>query len=376
MRMKTLLLMQFVLAYCSAEVGAGDDFSKALSLFNKQSYQDALQLLSACKVSGGRESERIYYCALCYQKMGQEVKASESFERVCKSFPDTKAAVLSRRYLDAALKSSPPSQAKTQVATPMPTLPEQFAVPFLRTSKGQIAVDGLLHGHSMRMIFDTGAEECLFGRNHLASVNLSGAERRNAAVLNSVSGPLRVFQVVSELKLGKLERKMAFSVQDQDMEMGILGQPFLQGYDYVVDNQAGLIRFSKSGVGGKTLLDSFAVPFREAGDKFIVSAQLNGRHTEMCFDTGAFGVCLSKKQSEEAGLRLADAASVRTSGPNGSQVDSWDTTADLSLGPIKNKSCPVRVIDCDTQYPLLGLNFFGRRMYSIDRARKEIHFAR
>ena len=255
--------------------------------------------------------------------------------------------------------------------------PDEFSVPFRKTSKGQIAVSADLQGRQLSMIFDTGAEECLFGRNQIAAANLSSADRSKSAMLNSVGGPVRIFQIRADIKLGGLKKTIPVCVQDTDMESAILGQPFFKGYDCSVDNQAGLLRFRKAGKGAAAIsYDSFAIPFKEVGDKIIVSAKLNGINTDMCFDTGAFGVCLSKAQSEKFGLALPENPSGNTKGPNGHRVTSWDIYADLSLGPIRKNSCPMRVIEAETSFPLLGQNFFGDRMFSIDRSKKEIRFAR
>ncbi|MBX9687622.1 MAG: retroviral-like aspartic protease family protein, partial [Candidatus Obscuribacterales bacterium] len=143
-----------------------------------------------------------------------------------------------------------------------------------------------------------------------------------------------------------------------------------------IDNQAGLIRLRKDGSRSTLPLDAIVVPFRESGDKLIVDAELNGRRTDMCFDTGAFGVCISKEQCRKIGIKIPETASVSTKGPNGRLVDGWEITADVFLGPIKKRDCPVRVIDSEMSYPLLGQNFFADRVFSIDRVGKEIRFAR
>lgn len=254
--------------------------------------------------------------------------------------------------------------------------PDEFSTPFSKTSKGQISVSADLQGRQLNMIFDTGAEECLFGRNQISAANLANAERSKTVILNSVSGPVSTYRILAEVKLGGLKKRIPICVQDTDMDSAILGQPFFKGYDCSVDNQAGLIRFRKVGGRSGITYDSIAVPFTEVGDKIIVTAKLNGRNTDMCFDTGAFGVCLSKAQCQKIGLSIPESPSTYTRGPDGRRVPSWEIRANLALGPITKYSCPMRVIDAETSYPLLGQNFFGDRMFNIDRSKKEIRFAR
>ncbi len=374
---KSLLVAMIILA-SFVHVCAADNFDKGLALFNKQSYAEALQCFSAGTTGGGKESQCLYYCALCYLKKGESAKAQEIFQQICKRFPTSEAAGHAARYLKASESKSADlvAPAKPPDFIDMSALPDEVSIPFRRTSKGQITVVAALHGHSMSMIFDTGAEVCLFGANQLDQSNLSNVERSKAAIVNSVSGPMRVFQIVTDIQLGPMNRRLPVCVQDSDMDTAILGQPFLKGFACSIDNQAGLIRLRReSSLRNFSPLDSFSVPFSEVGEKLIVNAKVNGRYQDMCFDTGAFGVCMSKSQCEKTGLKVPDTLATQTKGPNGQMVNSWEINADLSLGPINKKSFPIRVIDSDTSYPLLGLNFFGNRTYSIDRSKKEIRFS-
>lgn len=391
-------LLLFCLAVAPASAKQDDGFAKGLALFNKHLYTDALQQFSDTPGKGDKEAQRIYYCALCYLHIGQTKRGEELFRQVCRDFPRSEAAAMSRKYLQASSNSASTQEGITQAgiaragtiqegslrassiqANSSPansSEPNEFSVPFHRTAKGQLTVSADLQGCSMNMIFDTGAEECLFGNNQMSAANLSSVERKKSTILNSVSGPIYVFQIAADINLGPLKKKLSVCVQDTDMESGILGQPFFKGYSCLVDNQAGLIRFRKNGSSSNAApLDSFAIPFTEVGDKIIVEVQLNGRNTDMCFDTGAFGVCLSKAQCERLGIKLPEIPAKQTRGPNGQLATSWEISANVSLGPIKKIACPVRVIESDTSYPLLGQNFFGDRTFNIDRVKNEIRFA-
>lgn len=364
---------------------AQDAFSRGLSQFQRMEYAEALKSFSEpldtkAQKQKERESERLYYLALCYLHTGQNAKGRKCLDQVCRSFPASQAAKQALKYLKDEKKglgaSNSEAIANKDRSRSSSDEPEEFSIPFRKTAGGQLAVKTQINGHGVELIFDTGAEECLFGKNQISDANLASVERSKSALVHSVSGPIRVFQIRAELKLGSLKRNLAVCVQESSMKMGILGQPFLRGYSCYVDNRSGLIRLHKSDLNKSSPLDSFAIPFVENGEKLIVKVKLNGHETEMCFDTGAFGVCLSKPQSEKAGLKLADSSNSQTSGPSGTQVSSWETSADISLGPIVKNNCPVRVLDSSMSYPLLGQNFFGDRPYMIDRQKKEIIFSR
>ena len=376
--LKSIMLVFSLAATVQAVFSSEDKFARGLALFNKQSYLEALQFFSEATRNPDREAERLYYCALCYLHTAQAQKAEPLLQQICKDFPSSQAASRSEKYLETSnSRQSRQSGACAQSQKKLPDEPDEISIPFRKTAKGQLTVSAELGGSCLNMLFDTGAEECLFGRNQIEAANLAGVERSRTVILNSVAGPLAVFQIIAPIRLSTLKKILPVCVQDKDMESGILGQPFLAGYSCFVDNQAGLIRLRRSGkTPGAASIDSFAVPFFLDGNKMIVSALLKGRSIDMCFDTGAFGVCLSKKQCEIFGLKLPETSGESTHGPNGKEVPGWQINADLALGPIKKSACPIRVIDAEISYPLLGQNFFGDRTYNIDRDKKEIRFAR
>jgi predicted aspartyl protease len=371
----TLILCLLILWLPGSQSAAEDKFARGLSLFNKQAYAEALQIFNEMSGSGDREAQRLYYAALCYLHTARSREAEELLTRICRDFPASEAAGLADRYL----KASKAAVARVPAAPPAETSlqPVEISIPFTKTARGQLTVRAELHGCSMNMIFDTGAEECLFGRNQIEAANLKTAEHSKPATLNSVAGPMRVFRIFADISLNGFKKSLPICVLDQDMEAGILGQPFLSGYSCVIDNQAGLLRLRATGnAGSSASLDSFAVPFTLDGDKIIVRARLKGRSLDMCFDTGSFGVCLTRSQCEHLGVKVPDSAAEHTRGPDGQQVESWHINEDISLGPINKKAFPIRVVDSQISYPLLGQSFFGDRTFNIDRDRKEIRFAR
>ncbi len=364
-----LILAQFALASAAF---ADDALSRGIELYNRKRFSDALQFFSNWKSGTELESKRLYYCALCYIQMSQADKATELFRKIETKYKGTEAAQLAHGFLMQNL-AKPNALTQNEASDPV-----EFSIPFRRTSKGQMAVQADLQGRGMEMIFDTGAEECLFGRNQIESANLKDADRERMPPLNTVSGPVPVYKLNAVIKLGSLKRTLPIMVQDAVMESPILGQPFFNGYDCSIDGQAALMRFHRTGsTRGTFLVDSFAVPFVADGDKMIVTTRFNGRNVDMCFDSGSFGVCLSKEQAEQLRVKVGDTPpTTSTRGPNGAYVNSWDMFADITLGDIRKQHFPIRVIDCKTAYPLLGLNFFGDRIYKIDREKKEIRFAR
>lgn len=348
-----------------------EKLKKSQALYSENKFREALNVLNSFQELGEGESKRLYYSALCLLHLGKKPEAVSMFQKIQTMFPNTEAAKHSSDYLTTmgSCKAEARTVIHTKYSSSLGT-----TVPFRRTRKGQITVNASLNGRNMEMIFDTGAEECLIGSSQAELAGVT--EKVQSVTLKTVSGPVSAYYSPASLKLGEICRKVRVCVQDQNMEHGILGAPFMQGYTCTIDNRAGFLKFVPEDAAESKRIDSVTIPFEEEGAKIVVSAKINDWTTSMCFDTGAFGVCLSKKQAEKFRIKIPDAAPIYIKGPNNQEVAGWDVTADISLGPFSKRNCAVRIMDCEFSYPLLGQNFFGDKLFTIDRRKKEIQFAR
>lgn len=389
-----LCLLMSAAESAAAEQGAQTEsasvkFNKALGLFSEKKYSDSLVLLDSFHEQGDSESKRLYYSALCHLNLRKESEATRIFDLIRRQFPKSEAARLSSDYfkMKSAGAQTPDGQtsgmqnSQIKPDTKDASLEEKvsskahsISVPFRRTRKGQMTVNATLNGRNMEMIFDTGAEECLFGTTQAQSAGVK--EQLQAVTLKTVSGPVSAFYSIATIKMGEIQKKLRVCVQDQNMEHGILGAPFLQGYTCTIDNRGGFLRFVPESASDFRRIDSVSVPFELDGAKIIVNAKINDWTTSMCFDTGAFGVCVSKKQAERMDIKIPEASPIYIKGPNNQEVASWDVPANVSLGPFSKRACPVRIMDCEISYPLLGQNFFGDKLFTIDHKKREIRFAR
>ncbi len=360
---------------------ASEKLQRSQTLYAAKKFREALDVLNSFQDPGEGESKRLYYSALCLLHLGSEAEAVSTFQAIQKKFPKSEAAIHSSTYL--LTKGTEPlgeasdvskQDRKNSAKASDKSSKQSTTVPFRRTRKGQITVNATLNGRNMEMIFDTGAEECLFGQSQAEQAGV--LEKTQSVTLRTVSGPVSAYYSPANIKLGEINRSVRVCVQDQNMEHGILGAPFMQGYTCTIDNRAGFLKFVPESAAESKRIDSVTIPFEEDGAKIIVSAKINDWATSMCFDTGAFGVCLSKKQAERFRIKIPEAGPVYTKGPNNLEVAGWDVTADISLGPFSKRNCPVRIMDCELSYPLLGQNFIGDKLFTIDRRSKEIQFAR
>lgn len=108
----------------------------------------------------------------------------------------------------------------------------------------------------------------------------------------------------------------------------------------------------------------------------IISASVNGRPTQMFFDTGASMTVFGKNQLKALGIQppegdpVSYTAGVGTSSP----VPIWQMRVTLKVGDIIRNNFQIAVQDNLDVLPLLGQTFFDAFAYEIDRGAGTIRF--
>src|SRR5262249_48160884 len=145
-----------------------------------------------------------------------------------------------------------------------------------------------------------------------------------------------------------------------------------------IDNQAGLIAFSKKGAGvvdRDTPLDSVAVPFTKAGNSMVVDVEVNGQPYPFYFDTGASGNVMSMIDAKRLGIAIGEDAEMVVSRGVGGTMPGFNIKLErMRLGPILKTNVPVTVLMLGPDRPLLGQTFFGDRQFTIDNDKGVIRF--
>lgn len=121
------------------------------------------------------------------------------------------------------------------------------SVPFVREGNSVI-VPVTVNGVVTPMIFDTGAEVCLFTGIMAEKCGIHPDARRGLVPLNGIGGRVMArVGVIDSIKLGPIEKHgMAVSIcDDVAADKPLLGQDFFREWRYTIDSQAGVIRFSK-----------------------------------------------------------------------------------------------------------------------------------
>jgi clan AA aspartic protease (TIGR02281 family) len=397
MRVASVLLILFLV---SINAAWADTYQQAVQLYNQQKFRQAVQLFDQSARSQANPAASYYYQALCYQQLGDFARAKQLYRYVADNFPGTQEGRLAAEGLTgldptaskvnvmtAASSSSaavaPLAGARTSRSsykisdTEWKKLPSTCSVPFRQGLDGHVHVAAQIDGRSVDAVFDTGAESCVIGENHLLQIGHPIPTTGVATGVRGVGGVTSALETMSTITLGPITRTIPILVLKQLGAPPLIGQTFFKGYQYVIDNSAGLIRFYRAGAEQRDVpFDTVSVPYTPAGNNMLVDVQINGRQTKMCFDTGCAGdLVLAPNQLRELGLSVpANARMSGSSGVSGSANTVVFNVDNVRLGPISKTDVQVSVLLQPLSYGLIGQSFFGDRHYTIDNEQHVIKF--
>ena len=237
------------------------------------------------------------------------------------------------------------------------------------------------------MLFDTGAESTVLGRNHMKELGLPVPTGKHHGEAHGVGegGAQKVWMSKADVSLSNITRKnFPIMVQEYMSGMPLLGQTFFQDFKYTVDNAAHCIHFVKRSrdSGGSIYAslnnDRNAVPFRRMGNEIVVDTEINGKKIPMFFDTGASGVALSPEHLRQLGLEIPeDATTSMSQGIAGDTLCKMFPVSSLKVGPIEKRNFEIGVVmQSNMPYPLLGQTAYSDYQYTIDYNKKLIYFVR
>ena len=370
-------------------------FDMGVRLYNQRSYRAALAHFENSLRANPQSATVLYYIGLCNQQLGDFVRAKQAYRSVCQQFAGSPEAEMSASVLrrvdpsfaatqsnagasGASARGEPAHPTTSLSAAELKSLPNSAKVPFTRGAGRHLYIDAQVNGRPIKVMFDTGAEVCLFGSNHLAQAGVSTQTEGPPVPISGVGGVVYAKSMVVDIAVGPIRRKIPVLVQPDLATAPLLGQTFFQGFEYRIDNQAGLIAFSKKGAGvvdRDTPLDSVAVPFTKAGNSMVVDVEVNGQPYPFYFDTGASGNVMSMIDAKRLGIAIGADADMVVSRGVGGTMPGFNIKLDrMRLGPILKTNVPVTVLMLGPDRPLLGQTFFGDRQFTIDNDKGVIRF--
>jgi clan AA aspartic protease (TIGR02281 family) len=276
---------------------------------------------------------------------------------------------------EALIKRQAPGLAKD-----FASLPSQGRFPFERWGRHvQIAAE--VNGHAASMIFDTGAP--ITTMNVAAFEGIGGVmptKQADGQIGGVGAGSFSAWRIPVTIKVGSITRVNFPLVVSQSTDApSLLGQDFFSPFQFTIDDASSTISFTKNGTGKSSASiggSSLSVPFRWKTRHMIVDAKINGKPYPCIFDTGAHGICFSKKALKDLNMSVpTDATMGHSSGIGGTTTD-WRFCVDsISLGPIVKKDIEISVVEeTGVDEPLIGQTFFDDYQYTVDYDHKIIQF--
>lgn len=402
-KQKPLYKISAALIVCAVSCGipfttlAADSTREAFKLYQAKRYREAAQLFETSLNTPYPNANVCYYAAICNQQSGNFPRAKFLYRQVVQLSPNSTIAeysqvILAKLEPGAAITSSS-SSATGGTYTPSYASSNAVSGPdegvvYYRGHGSEISVPVEVNNRRIEMILDTGAPGITAGREQLESAGVRTPDGKAVGQTGgSSNSSLQDFWVMpATVKVGPFtianSQVKVLAVNHADP---LLGQGFLQYFDYTIDQSAKCIRLrrkgSSSAIAAKT---GQFVPFqfREAGSRIIVDVEVNGRRGPMILDTGntASGISfMSKEQAREYGCAPPEDARATThTGVSGSGSCLEYNITRARLGPIDKSNLHVSVHLATEAHepPLLGQSFFEGWQYNIDLKDKKIWLLR
>ncbi len=376
-----------------AECVWADDFSDGKSLFQAKQYAPAAnKLLKAVKNAPAHAAESYYMLGCCYYKLNRPTEAKGLFRTVASNFPASKEAKLAAIMIARLDPQSAPQSSgggvsaasvvrglSPQMDSELASLPDQNTIYFKTAGSGHMEVTAYLDGRPIPCWFDTGAS-AHFGKNHLAAAGIPAPRGAPSGQTSGWAGnAVPVWRDMSNLRIGGMTRKVPITVEENMDLMPLVGQEFLRGYQYEIENGrdgGGIIRMKKTstssgGSSSKNFSSLYDVPCTTEHSRDYVLMEVEGKKLTVLLDTGAAASMFAPSDLAKIGVRIdQDAPTAMMSGVGGSLAVKV-VPLRLRLGPIDRT---INVNVGGNAGSAVGQDFLGSKRFTIDRENKLLRF--
>jgi predicted aspartyl protease len=318
-------------------------------------------------------------------------------------------------------------------------LPRETFVPFTRQGN-LLLVNGSINGKRTPMVFDTGAGGCLFSIETLKNLGIAIPEHLQAALVAGVGSKqqTKAWVMPVDLKLGSIERRhFLVHINDNPLNMPLLGVNFLQGFEYTINTDSNIIQFKllnkekaktnsaapqprgpkytmfkldaksvrdlkaksaeaenkENGSDSEIIarisrltskpvitVDSqcryvYTVPFTEFRGAIIVMVEIDGRRCPMILDTGTNLCVFNRTHIKQLGIAPQPTGqTLNAKGAAGYLQAPLCFYGNAKFGPIEDRLVCLVTDEGFMPRPLLGQNFFGKWELTVDHENNVIRF--
>lgn len=256
--------------------------------------------------------------------------------------------------------------------TDLDSLPEKASFFFKRGEQGHMNVDLMVNGHPVKAIFDTGAS-AFFYDEPLKKAGVDTNKTEPAGYARGWAGvAIPIKQMDAEIKLGDFQRKLPIRIAESnnDFSMNLIGQDFIDGYQYSIDDKAGRVDLHKKIKKESKFDPLYDIPCHQIANKDIIEVEINGKKINAFIDTGADATIVDYPTAKSLGLDL-NGELERGVGVGG-MVTMVKDYVTIRVGPVKKEEFCVRIgghAGC-----CIGQDLMEGWRYKVDRDEQLMHF--
>ncbi|MCC6979000.1 MAG: retroviral-like aspartic protease family protein [Candidatus Melainabacteria bacterium] len=391
----------------------GSEYDDGIKALKERRFAEATKLLQRAWWTTQSDPEALYYLAVSEHYQGLTGNALTHYQILLKRYPTNqhcKAAlqaisgislkpgsVDAQNYPKAGQAAASPRVNTVQTYAPgsagrsRSAAPSQYSLPekatlFFEYNDKQLRVDCFINNRPVKMVFDTGATGVVIGKNQLEELGIKTPEGNPMGTSggSALDGEQPFWMIKADLKVATIFRP-GFPIKVISYNSGppLLGQTFIQDFDYAIDLPAGAIRLTRKGASNPmhaTLpqTQSSSVPFLWEGTKMVVNVEVNGRPYPMYFDTGnsAAAVTFAVSDLKKLNLNTDESEGAITGGVTGSGSALRFKVKRLKLGPIEKFDVTVLANYSALERPLIGQQMYEGYEYTVDNNAKLIKFIR
>lgn len=407
-KFKRIAIYLAFMSTCASANATQSDFELGLEQYKKGDYANAALSFEKALKTNQKDPNIWYYDALCYHQLKNWTLATSRYKTLAKYFPNSPAG----KAAIAFLKKNDPSFVETVTATAaspssastkttkgenssnkssekpaveltteeqdelekeLAKLPDKAFFYFKKGPNGHMEVDLLVNGHPVKAEFDTGASAFFYS----AQLKEAGVDLNNSKPGRMARGwaGKTVFtnSMPAEVKLGSMTRKINLTISSTsgDIEHNLIGQDFIKGYQYEIDDKGGRVDLKKIiELKTKEIDPLYDIPLTVRGTKDYIPIQINGRKIDAFIDTGSFATIISEGQARLLGLTYSGEKQ-NLMGVGGS-VSMEKAYVDIQIGGLRQSGFPVLI--GGSGGCAIGQDLMNGWRYKVDRKNKLLRF--
>jgi predicted aspartyl protease len=406
-----------LMALAPAAAQSAPATADGIQLYKQAKYSQAAQALNASiKASKTANPTLYYYLGCCYYQPNQRDSAKDIYRYIRNNFPLSQEAKMAGGML-AQLDTTPTASttvaarpaAASNSSTSRPTteerssqdlaeatkllealkqrgerghrstpedlagLPDTGKFNFKRSEHGHMDVTVMINGRPMPCWFDTGAG-ALFGMDQLREAGVDVSKAKDAGYTHGWAGvPVKIWSMPAKVKLGNITRDIEIVLEENPNLTPLIGQDFVDGYQYEIDDKAGVVTMNKTFSGDKQAVNSmYDVPCQIKHGDDVFQLEINGKKAEAFIDTGASATIMNGATAQALGIQIPDDAEhLRMSGVGG-DFGVVAVYLDLRVGPIHRPD--FKVLVGGNAGNCVGQDFMEGWRFKVDRQKNLLRF--